>query len=258
MAVSLEANGGRPLRRWSELADWFESPLGRELLNAEAESLDKVLAALFGYHLLQVGCPGKLNLARASRTLRQFSVDLEYSSSECGACLAEPEYLPIQGDCIDVAILPHTLEFCSDPYQTLREIDRVLIPEGHLVLCGFNPLSHWGLRRFLEQKKRAPWSGRFLRVGTLREWLEVLGFELRCVEHFFFAPPLSQPKLAKVLTFGDRGAKARWPILAGAYLILARKRVSTLTPIRPRWSPQRRLASARVVEPTSRNANGHG
>ena len=254
----MQGSKTRPVRRWAELADWFESPLGKELLNAEAESLDDVLGDLFGYHLLQVGCPGKLNLARASRTLRQFSVDLEYSSSECGACLAEPEYLPILSDCIDVAILPHTLEFCADPYQTLREIDRVLIAEGHLVICGFNPMSHWGVRRFVERKGRAPWSGRFLRLGVLREWLSVLGFELRRVEHFFYAPPLSKPKLAKPFTLLDRSGLRRWPILAGGYLILARKRVSTITPIKPRWSPKRRLASARIVEPTSRNANGHG
>jgi len=258
MAVAISDSTLNPNRRWSELAEWFESSLGRDLLNAEAECLDEVLADLFGYHLLQVGCPGKLNLARASRTLRQFSVDREYSSSECGACLAEPEHLPILNDCIDVAILPHTLEFCADPYQTLREIDRVLIPEGHLVLCGFNPMSHWGVRRILERSGRAPWSGRFLRVGVLREWLEVLGFELRRVEHFFHAPPLSQPKLARAFTVLDRSAFRRWPVFAGAYLILARKRVSTITPIRPRWSPKRTLASARVVEPTSRSANGHG
>ena len=45
-----------------------------------------------------------------------------------------------------------------------------------------------------------------------------------------------------------------WPMFAGGYLMKARKRVYTLTPVRPRW----RLRSSKVVggliEPTTRGS----
>jgi SAM-dependent methyltransferase len=168
-------------------------------------------------------------------------------------CVLSPEQLSVRSDCIDVVVMPHTLEFCADPHQALREADRVLIPEGHLVLCVFNSLSLWGLRRVLERRQRSPWNGRALAVRRLKDWLSLLGFETRSVSYFYRAPPLSHGSLSSEMRRLSRGLPGRLPGLAGGCLLLARKKVSTLTPIRPRWAPGRTLVATRIMEPTSRS-----
>jgi ubiquinone/menaquinone biosynthesis C-methylase UbiE len=57
--------------------------------------------------------------------------------------------LPFDSASLDLVVLPHTLELASDPHQTLREVERVLVPEGRVVIVGFNPASLWGLRQGL-------------------------------------------------------------------------------------------------------------
>jgi SAM-dependent methyltransferase len=156
-------------------------------------------------------------------------------------------------DSIDVILLPHTLEFGGDARDILREADRSLIPEGHLVVLGFNPWSLWGLRRLLSTRRgSAPWCGRFLSVARLKDWLRLLGFDTLYVRTFFFRPPLNRGAILERLRWLEAIA-GRQPVLpAGVYVLLAKKRVVALTPIRPRWRPRRRMVAAGVTEPTAR------
>jgi SAM-dependent methyltransferase len=56
--------------------------------------------------------------------------------------------------------MAHALEFHDDPHQILREVERVLIPEGELIITGFNPISIWGLRQRLPNcPGDFPWNG---------------------------------------------------------------------------------------------------
>jgi SAM-dependent methyltransferase len=252
----VDDNSGRrqSVADWTAFCAWAHTPLGRGFLEAEQRALDEVLSSLFGYHLIQIGNPGPLDLSRSGRTLRRYLMDAAQDLKNGHSCVVEPEQLPVRSDCIDVVVMPHTLEFCADPHQALREADRVLIPEGHLVLCVFNPLSLWGLRRMLERRQRAPWNGRSLAVGRLKDWLGLLGFETRSVDHFYRAPPVIHGTLSQGMRRLSRGLPGRLPGLAGGCLLLARKKVSTLTPIRPRWAPGRPLVAARLMEPSSRSS----
>jgi hypothetical protein len=45
----------------------------------------------------------------------------------------------------------------------------------------------------------------------------------------------------------------QWPPFAGCYLLLARKQLYTVTPIRPVWKRRRQLVGG-LVNPTTRNA----
>jgi SAM-dependent methyltransferase len=232
---------------YNELRDWYSGPLGREVWEAEHAQLDQVIANLFGYHILQLGSLGNRTLLDGSRILHRVVVNFGHGRAHLYAL---PEALPILTDSIDVIVLPHTLEFGSDPHEILREADRSLIPEGHLIVLGFNPWSAWGLRRLLSSS-RAPWCGRFLGLSRLKDWLRLLGFDTMYVRTFFFRPPLSSRALMNRLKIMEAIGSRGWWLPAGLYLLLAKKRVIALTPIRPRWRPRRRLIAAGVTEPTA-------
>jgi hypothetical protein len=133
----------------------------------------------------------------------------------------------------------------------------VLMPDGHLLICGFNPWSLIGCWRYLKRRQQpVPWRGQFLGLARLRDWLALLGFDVLSQDACFFKPPFSNERLLKRLGFLDR-IGARMPAyFSGAYLVLARKRVTTLTAVRPEWRERPRLVSVGLVGPSARVAGG--
>lgn len=239
---------------WGELSNWFSSPLGERFVSAEAQVLGRIVPDLFGFHLVQVGHVPGLELARLCRVRRFHLLDLTLWPPPESLCSAEPEYLPVRSDSVDAVVLPHVLELCREPHQALREVDRILVPEGHLVLSGLNPLSAWGLRMLLH-RKRIPWGARMLPVGRLRDWLALLGFDTLRADFFCHALPIAHQGAFRHLQKLDVPGSRVVPLLCGGYVLLARKRVSTLIPLRPRWLPKRRLAPAGIAEPTPRQCH---
>lgn len=241
----------------TQLRNWYGRFPGVWLQEQENSLLESVLADMFGYHLLQIGLHNVRDCLKVSRIphLMIMDVDFTISPADLAKCKpkesearenitdffnGEPEYIPLAGDSLDVLILSHTLEFCANPHEVLREVDRILIPEGNAIIIGFNP---WGLwmpwRLLLGWRKKAPWCGRFISLARLKDWLQLLGFDIVESRRFFFRPPLSHPGVMKRLQFLDKWGSRLWPFLGGAYFLVAKKRVATLTPIKPRWRPRR-------------------
>jgi SAM-dependent methyltransferase len=236
----------RRLRRWHGRFP------GRILAAMEAQQLDNVLSTLFGYHALQVGCLTGENLLNASRIPHRVVMDPDRGDELALGLAAYPDSLPIRSDSIDLVLLPHTLEFERVPHQILREVDRVLIAEGHVVILGFNPWSLWGLMSFLSRwRKRTapPWSARFIGLTRIKDWLALLGFEVVVVRPFFFRPPLAHEGLMRRVQWLEKLGARLWPGLGSVYLLVAKKRVTTLTPIRSRWRPRRSLIG-KLAEPS--------
>jgi SAM-dependent methyltransferase len=238
------------------LRAWYQKAPGKWLLTDEHAMLEEVIADLFGYHILQVGLPSKTNCLSASRIPHRMIMDVDFSNVDMESvqaqqratdCLyGEPEYVPVSSDSLDVVVLSHVLEYCTNPYEVLRETERVLIPEGHVVILGFNPWGVWSWWRLaLAWRSRPPWCGRFVSCSRLKDWLQLLGFEISDAQHYFFRPPLRQEKVMNKLRFLDKLGKRFWPVFGGAYMLVAKKRVATLTPIKPRWRPRR----SRLVRP---------
>ncbi|OQY50442.1 MAG: hypothetical protein B6247_21570 [Candidatus Parabeggiatoa sp. nov. 2] len=135
----------------------------------------------------------------------------------------------------------------KNPHEILREVERVLIPEGHVVILGFNPVSLWGIWRwFFARRETAPWCGRFLPLLRIKDWLALLGFDLKKQQTFFFALPFHSDRF-KNYTKSVEKVGSRWAGNFGAaYVVVAKKRIATLTPIKSRWLTQPTLVTEAV------------
>jgi SAM-dependent methyltransferase len=223
--------------------DWFEGPLGARVLREEAALATLALDTVFGFELLQVGAWGPAShLLTGART--QHTTLLAPELTEGVTLCAPLDTLPFRSDSIDAILLPHTLELVEDPYAVLREAERVLTAEGCLMICGFNPYSGWGARRRFAHsfKRRAfpPETRRMLSERRLRDWVALLGFDVDSVHGYLGFMPLKG---------GGGEVQPRRALTAGAYLLKARKRVSTLTLVRPRRRVRQRVLVG-AAEPT--------
>jgi SAM-dependent methyltransferase len=238
----------------AELCDWYQTRLGQRLAGVEQAALEAQLGNCFGYHLVQVGDLPGLDAGAATRIPHRLVLD--HGGTPRAGLRAWPQALPLAADSVDVVVLAHTLEFSADPHGVLREADRILVPEGHLAILCFSPTSLWGLarlgRRALSRRPPVPWCGHFFTQRRLRDWLALLGFEALGAERLFFRPPLAHEKLMTLIEPVERWGDRFWPWLGAAYLLLARKRVIALTPVRPRWRPRRALVGG-LVEPSRRH-----
>lgn len=233
---------------------WFRHAYGRLFAEALRSELARILPNLFGYHLLQLGMYDGERLSTTSRIQHNVVIASRHdaTASNC-SLLAEFAALPIATDTVDVVLLPLVLEFHERPHDVLREIERVLVPEGHVVIVLFNPISLWGLARFwLKGRRRAPWKGRFFTTTRIKDWLALLGFDIVVTRSFFYRPPLRHEASLQQLQFLERIGARWWPILGAATVLVGRKRVATLTPIKPRWRPRRSVLAAGLAEPTQR------
>jgi SAM-dependent methyltransferase len=235
---------------------WWQGSLGRALLGAESELLSEALEDVFGWEFLQVGAWGRgRDLLCGSRTRRQ-TVLAPAIFGEGADVLGRPAQLPINSDSMDAVLLPHTLEFASDPYAIVREVDRVLVGEGQLLVMGFRPWSLWGMRARASRTGFPPGMRRVLSEKRVRDWLVLLGYEVVASRRYLFCSPWNSGRAAApnpgLAGSGRILRRGIYPLPAGAYLLKARKRVYTMTPIRPRFR-ERPAVIGGLVKPTTRN-----
>lgn len=236
------------------LTQWYQQPLGQRLLETEQALLDQVLPDLFGYHLIQLGSPTETDLLRSSKIHHRSIID-ECPQAPRATCCAAADALPIDSDSVDLVVLPHTLEYAEDPHQVLREVDRILIPEGHAIIMGFNPWSLWGIWRSVAKYRRQfPWNGQFRSMGRIKDWCKLLGFDLLDCHHYFYRPPFQRNGVMNRLQFLE-GLGDNWqPPFAAGYFLLTQKRESMLTPVRQRWpAPERLLGAKGLARPAARD-----
>ena len=218
---------------------WWSSPLGSALVAAESQLLGEELEDVFGWELLQIGAWGPARELLAGARTRHQAILATPGLSSSADILGRPTLLPIMSDSIDAVLLPHILEFATDPYAIVREADRVLVGEGRLLVLGFRPWSLWGVRARWSRSGFPPGMRRVLSERRVREWLVLLGYEVVSAQHYLFRGPWRGGLAAGQETGYGSGRMLRrgltYPLPANAYLLKARKRIYTLTPIRPRF-----------------------
>ena len=210
--------------------EWLASALGCYLQAREQALYDAAVGDIFGFNALQLGMLNADFLAYSRMPFR-CRADVNDGPVRC-----ESSLLPFASSSIDVLLLPHQLEFCDNPHQALREAERILVPEGHMIITGFNPISLWGLRRLFTRNKQYPWRGRFLPLLRIKDWLALLGFEVVAGRMSCYLPPLSKPSWLNRFQFMDKVGDRWWPMMGGVYFVVAKKRVSGMTLIRPHWN----------------------
>jgi SAM-dependent methyltransferase len=230
----------------TEPAAWLETPLGQYVLAREREYIDKTVADIFGYNALQVGLPG-LDLLRANRMPLRACVDHGEQASVRAYMRADATELPVVSASIDLVLLPHVLEFSDNPHQILREVERVLVPDGHVVVTCFNPVSLWGLRHTFSKRDAYPWSGRFIHLMRLKDWLALLGFEVAGGAMGCYVPPCTSPKWIDRFKFMESAGDRWWPISGAVTFLHAIKRVRGMRIITPRWTQRARSKQLAAV-----------
>lgn len=224
---------------------WLATPQGQYVQAWEQERLDALVADIFGFNALQIGFP-ELETLRANRMPFRFCC----CAQQHAMVKSDAHQLPFATNSIDLVVLPHVLEFDSSPHQILREVERVLVPEGSVVVTGFNPFSLWGLRRLGARRRgEPPWQGRYLSVPRLRDWFALLGFETRGGEFGCYAPPVTQEKWLTRWHFLESVGRRWWRPAGAVYVLQAIKRQHSMRLVMPKWKDRMARAKALALMP---------
>lgn len=229
--------------------DWFASPLGVHLLSCEQSYFDQEVADVFGFNAVQLGLP-RFDFLRANR------MPLRCRVAPDGPVRARGEFeqLPILSSCADLVLLPHVLEFSDNPHQVLREVERILMPEGHVIVSGFNPWSVWGVRRALgTERSEFPWRGQFIALPRLKDWMALLGIEIAGGRMCAYVPPVRSEKWLGRLSFLEAAGDRWWPFGGGVYFLHGIKRVHGMRVITPQWKNS--LAKRKHLAPVPHRVN---
>ena len=225
------------------IQDWFKSTAGQYLQASEKPLFDQAVSDLFGFNALQVGSMPLDLLANSRMPNRYKALAIEAGGVVNGEhqanVVCSDDFLPFAEMSLDLLLLPHRLEFSDRPHQTLREAARVMMPDGHLIISGFNPISAWGACAFIKKlfckQLNYPWHARLIGLNRLKDWLALLGFEVVSVRSCCHVPPFENIIWHKRLLFMDKLGQHAFSRLAGVYFIVAKKRVPGMTPIKPNW-----------------------
>ncbi len=238
----------------SELQEWFRTEAGVNTLRSVTLAVEKVLPDLFGYHLGFYGDYVGNALVDSSRISHRMTITSRLDAESEQGLVCDYASLPIEENTVDVLVLPHTLDFSTDPHRLLREAERVLIGEGHIVIISFNPWSLFGLfRAILRWRDGVPWRGRFISQNRLKDWLQLLGFDIENATKVGFRPPLQRTAFSRKLEFLEYLGAFCWPFFGNVSVLLAKKHVASVTPLKASWETRRRMVAGGVVEPTARN-----
>ena len=257
--------------------DWLKTPPGAYLLNWESAQFDQTVSDIFGYHALQLGLPAldallvnrmphkwlalegasspNLSNEVAAAEATAYASDETAGSARSSrkvAFLTDSGALPFPESSLDLVLLPHTLELGADPHATLREVQRVLVPEGRVVISGFNPVSLWGLgRRHYRfssarpvQPPYLPGTREFIGYWRLRDWLRLLNFEVESASFGCYRPAFSSQKWLDRFHWMDAAGERWWPIFGAAYFLSAVKRVHGVRLLEPAWKTRKVPAAA--------------
>ncbi|MDR2838211.1 MAG: class I SAM-dependent methyltransferase [Azonexus sp.] len=224
---------------------WLDSAQGRYVLAWEQQALDALVEDIFGFNALQIGLP-QCPFLRASRIPLRQTVNSDLSLTAADV-LCDLTALPFASHSADLALLPHVLEFASDPHQILREVERILIPEGQIIIVGFNPFSLWGLQRRVRRRDQFPWNGAWLSLNRLKDWLRLLGFEVGGTTLGCYAPPLTEENWLRRWHPIENQGRRWWRFSGGVYILRAIKRTWGMRLITPEWRKQR--VSSKALRP---------
>ncbi|WP_062308449.1 class I SAM-dependent methyltransferase [Polynucleobacter sinensis] len=252
-----------PAPPWSSWEKWLQSPPGQYVLAWEQKCFDQIVADVFGFHAVQIGMPQINALAENRMPLHALLIHANDRQDQAKRCLwhqieGNPNELPFASDSIDLLVLPHVLEFAADAHQILREAERVLRPEGRLIISGFNPASLWGARQYLSRLIGSPYlprDGQFISLFRLKDWLQLLNFSLDRGHFGCYKLPLSSHSGMTRMDFLEPMGNRWWPIFGAVFLVSAIKRQQGIRMIGQAQS--KRIAAIPQLSPAAESRQNH-
>jgi len=224
---------------------WQKLPNG----NFIADEINQVIAAwlpkFFGYYLLKIGAlSGELNCSQ-SPIKNQILIDERPPNA---TVISDIDDLPFLEHSVDVCVLSHVLEFTGDPHHVVREANRVLIPNGYLIISGYNPFSLAGLNRLIPfRREKLPWNERFFSSMRVKDWLHLMGYEILADDHLMHSSLTGNLGTGKLSSYWKQFSSKFLPQLGSIYVIVAKKRVLPLTPIKPKWKLRPKFSPVKVT-----------
>lgn len=233
---------------------WDKMPSGGLILSEINRITAPWWPKFFGYHLLKIGALSGAVDSSSSTIKNQITLS---SSIDKASVIADVDELPLLEHSVDVCLLSHALEFSIDPHHVVREANRVLIPNGYLVITGFNPFSLVGLNKLIPYRRNeSPWKERFFSPMRVKDWLHLMGYEILADERTICSMLSSATgKQGKMASFCQRMANNYFPSVGSIYVIVAKKRVLPLTPIKPKWKLRPKFSTVNVSSMNSPNKN---
>jgi SAM-dependent methyltransferase len=229
----------------------YKTPSGELLRQLESDYIQRSITVSCKQTIVQIGGLGWENdFIDCSLYKNYIILDSQcLGTQDVKKIQAESSRLPLQSDSVDMIILPHLLEFDTERLQTMREVERVLKPEGVLVVLNFNPWNFWVTYQYLwESKRTGSFRGRFIRRSRLLDWLKLLNFEVTLSTEFYFNSVVS--------THGQFIAQ-RYSITNVAYAIKAIKRRYSIIPLTPVRDVNPRLVLVNSINSSTQlNNNG--
>lgn len=225
------------------LASWLQTPLGNYVREWEQARLDALTADIFGFNALQIGLP-QVDALRANRMPNKWLSDIKLPAENDATrppvvVVHDFAELPFASQSLDLVVLPHVLEFAAEPHQILREVERVLIPEGQVIICGFNPASLWGARQVAGRLSGTPFLPRhaeFISMPRIKDWMKLLDLGVNQGHFGCYVPPFRREKWLNRFAFMESTGEQWWPYLGAVYMVQAIKRVKGMRLIGPAWT----------------------
>jgi SAM-dependent methyltransferase len=220
---------------------WQQLGNGQWVFEGIQMRIDEWAPKLFGYHMLKLGgLSCELNTS-LSTIPHQVNLDIK---NPLHSVIADAFDLPFVEKSFDVVLLSHQLDYCQDPHRLLREVDRVMMDDGYIILTGFNPISFSGVASVLPwRKKNLPWSGRMFTPHRVHDWLGLLNYQVIHSEQYALFP---NPKQRAIWAWLENMCGNSGSTLGSLYYIVARKRTYPIKPLKPHWRLKRRLSPVGV------------
>lgn len=170
-------------------------------------------------------------------------LDIEADGLFSGAVRCAPGQMPFASESFKLLIAQHAFEQIADTDACIAELARVLAPEGIVLMLGFNPLGTW-----------RPWllrHARGLRLGSAHACKSLLARERIDTLQLRF-PGLLWPHV-RTTTGLETARHSPLARFGSSWLLIARKRRSTLTPIRLRKAVREAARAPQLAPGAHRN-----
>ena len=239
--------------RLGNLRRWLETDSGKLLTGCEKSLLGQELDTVFGFYAGQYSASWQADLMGASPIRRQFILSSDRLADPVRSqVVADPHYWPVSPGSLDLVLLQHTLEVADSPHRLLSEAANTIIPDGKLVIIGFNPFSLINVARYCVPGQRCLLRDvHFLSPARLKDWLALLNF---CVEKIVYGGYVHSMKRFLPGLSGDlieqRLEQSQLP-LGGFYMMIATRQTMGLTPLRSKWSDVRSRFVGQPLAPSS-------